>query len=103
VVALDVVNLLRPRGLWVPLEDSRPIDRQFPREFRGAYEHASRWIELFGFNGTWSQHLARHVGHLTETIRAAVMRQMGDADPRVVKYAVMFAIDDAIKERKPRC
>jgi hypothetical protein len=82
--------------------DCRPIDVRFPVEFRGAYRQASRWIELLAFKGACRQEFDRHVRHLTEPIRAAVIRQMRYADRRVVGIAVKAAIDDAIEGREPR-
>jgi hypothetical protein len=84
-------------------QDSRPIDRKFPLEFRAAYEHASRWIELVGFKGTSShQEFARHLSFLANSIRAAVIREMGAANTNVVMAAVQCAIDDAIAGRVRR-
>jgi hypothetical protein len=83
--------------------DGRPQDVKTRRDYRGAYEHAARVIELARSKHTLAQNFANHVGHLTGAIYVAVMRE---TDPRananVVRFAVEDAIADAIAGRQPQ-
>jgi hypothetical protein len=68
--------------------------------YRSAYEHASLLIKIVQMNQTWSRDFPTHVGHLTESIRAAVVRRMDDlANPTHIRAGVKAAVDDALAGR----
>src|SRR5438552_10865024 len=89
---------IREKSALTSMEDL-PDDLESRFAYRIAYGEAARLAEIARFDHGWGRDFAAGVGDQAESIKREMMRRMkAGLDPEVVKLAV----EDALKDRRPR-